>query len=523
KARTYLANTVGDRVPQARQDAYLHNAPEMVAYLTGNSHVQFQRAVGYADYYPERPGGMVDGRALEAVPFDGGKLGDEFDRLRKPAMEAPAGLAFTVSEFNKLGMIMSTWTGKWTAFKVGVRTIYNIVAGVKYLTLGQALAARLRYSLQEAGIPLWLNTPLTELVFEDDAVVGVVAEREGREVRIGANKGVVLAAGGFAHNQEMREEFQPSPVKAEWSSAHKGNTGDAIRLGMKAGAAVDLLEDAWWGPSSVPPDGEPMFHVGERSYPGSIMVNAAGRRFTNEAASYVDVVHAMYELHSEETPHVPATFIMDQRYRNKYIFGTLFPRQPIPDHYYESGYVKRADTLEELAEQCGVDPQGLVETVERFNRFARTGVDEDFGRGASAYDRYYGDPTVEPNPCLAPIDEPPFYAVQMVPGDLGTKGGLVVDEHARVLRDDGAPIPGLYATGNNSASVMGNTYPGPGSTIGPAMTFGYVAAKHLAGGDIRPTGPLPPAHGGLTDGQRLALGGGVLALVVLLWRMRRRE
>lgn len=229
---------------------------------------------------------------------------------------------------------------------------------------------------------------------------------------------------------------------------------------MAIGADVDLMDDAWWGPSSLPPNAPVMFHVGERSYPGAIMVNAAGQRFTNEAASYVEVVHAMYEKHSAAVPHIPATFIMDSRYRNKYIFGALFPRQPIPESYFASGYFVRGATLEELARNCGLDPQNLVATVERFNRFARARVDEDFHRGDSACDRYYGDPTVKPNPCLAPIGKPPFYAVQMVAGDLGTKGGLVIDGHARVLHGNGRPIPGLYAAGNNAASVMGNTYPG---------------------------------------------------------------
>jgi 3-oxosteroid 1-dehydrogenase len=230
----------------------------------------------------------------------------------------------------------------------------------------------------------------------------------------------------------------------------------------------------------------------------------------------------MYEQHNDRVSHIPATFIMDQRYRNKYIFGTLFPRQPLPKNYLESGYFKQADTLEELAIQCGIDPQGLVETVERFNRFARAGVDEDFGRGNSAYDRYYGDPTVKPNPCLAPIEQPPFYGVQMVPGDLGTKGGLVVDEYARVLRGNGTPITGLYAIGNTSASVMGNTYPGAGSTIGPAMTFGYVAAKHLANGHIRPVGALRSVDSGLTSRQKLAMGVVLLAAVALLWKRKSR-
>lgn len=526
KARTYLAHTVGDRVPQTLTDAYLKHAPEMVEYLASNTPLRFQRSVGYADYYPERPGGMAEGRALEPVPFDGSKLGDALADLNKGEVEAPGGLAFTISEFNKLGMIMSTWEGKLTAAKVGARTAWNLVTGVKLLTIGAGLIGRLRYALQQENVPLWLNTPLTELIFENEEMVGVVAEREGKSMRIRARRGVILAAGGFAHNQQMRDEFQQAPIETRWSSASKGNTGDAIRLGIEAGAKIDLMDDAWWGPSSTPPDIPVMFHVGERSYPGSIMVNGAGRRFTNEAASYVDVGHAMYDLHSDEAPHIPATFIMDQRYRNKYIFGTMFPGQPIPESYFESGYLKKADTLAELAEKCGIEPQNLAATVARFNQFARSGADEDFGRGDSAYDRYYGDPTVKPNPCLAPIEQPPFYAVQMVPGDLGTKGGLVIDENARVLRGDGTPIKGLYATGNTSASVMGNTYPGPGSTIGPTMTFGYVAAKHAANENIRPVGalPMPESGSSLSSWQKWMIGGGVLAAVLaLLWKLRSRE
>jgi 3-oxosteroid 1-dehydrogenase len=284
----------------------------------------------------------------------------------------------------------------------------------------------------------------------------------------------------------MREKYQQAPVDHAWSSANPANTGDAIQLGMQLGAAVDLMDDAWWGPSSLPPGAPVMFHVGERSYPGAIMVNAAGKRFTNEAASYVEVGHAMYEKHTEENRHIPATFIMDSRYRRKYIFGTLFPMQPVPDAYFESGYFKRADTLEGLAEQCGIDPAGLRETVERFNQYARSGVDEEFRRGDSAYDRYYGDPTVRPNPCLSPIEKPPFYAVKVYPGDLGTKGGVVTDPQGRALDTAGRPIPGLYAAGNCSASMMGETYPGAGGTIGPAMVFGFLAAEHACDGARHP-------------------------------------
>jgi len=524
KARLYMSHTVGDRVPQVRQDAYLENAPEMVKYLLANSQVRFQRSKHYTDYYPERPGGTVDGRSIEPVPFDGRKLGPDLQTMRPPTIIAPAGLDFTSTEYNHVGMVMTTWRGKRTAVKVGIRTIFNLLTGVKFMTRGQALVARLRLSLKDANVPIWLNTSLKELLFEDGAVVGIVAEQDGKVLHIRVRKGVVLAAGGFAHNPDMRHEFHRSPFQHEWSSAIAGDTGDAIQLGIAAGASTDLLDDAWWGPTSMTPSNGPFFHVAERSYPGGIMVNSAGKRFTNESASYTDVVHAMYEKHTDAVRHVPATFILDSRYRSKFILGTLFPGQPIPKQWLDSGYIKKADTLEDLATQCGVDPKGLVETVERFNRFARTGVDEDFGRGASAYDRYYGDPSNTPNPCLAPIDKPPFYAVEFVAGDLGTKGGLVTDEYARVLRNDGTVLPGLYAIGNTSASVMGNSYPGAGSTIGPAMTFGYVAAKHLANGNIRPANlPSAEAPHGLTKRQKIALGGGLLAAIVFMLRRKSRD
>jgi 3-oxosteroid 1-dehydrogenase len=240
------------------------------------------------------------------------------------------------------------------------------------------------------------------------------------------------------------------------------------------------MEEAWWGPSSVPPGGPPLFHLVERSCPGSILVDSTGKRFTNEAASYVDVVHAMYEHNRPDAVSIPAHFIMDRRFRRRYFFGMTMPGLNFPAEYLKSGYVKRADTLADLADEIGVDRQGFLETVARFNEFARTGKDLDFHRGESVYDRYYGDPTAKPNPCLGAIEKPPFYAVEMMPGDLGTKGGLVTDVHARVLREDGSPVEGVYAIGNASASVMGDTYPGPGSTLGPAMTFGYVAAMHAS-------------------------------------------
>jgi 3-oxosteroid 1-dehydrogenase len=318
-----------------------------------------------------------------------------------------------------------------------------------------------------------------ELIVKNGRVVGVRATREDKPIHIKANAGIVLAAGGFPLNKEMREKYQQQPISTEWTSASPGNTGDAIQMGQALGGALDLMEDAWWGPASLPPGSVPFFHVGERAYPGGMIVNSQGKRFMNESAPYVDAVKECYRHNQENGRTIPAHFIMDQRFRNKYIFGTLFPMVAIPKEYLDSGYFVKADTLEELAEKCGINSQGLVETIDRFNQFSKTGIDLDFQRGDSAYDRYYGDPTVKPNPCLAPISKPPFYSVKMYPGDIGTKGGLVTDEKARVLKEDGSKIPGLYAVGNTSASVMGNAYPGPGGTIGPAMTFGYIAVKDI--------------------------------------------
>ncbi|WP_039801515.1 3-oxosteroid 1-dehydrogenase [Nocardia araoensis] len=481
-ARTYLAAVVGDRVPEARQRAFLERGPEMMRYLGARSRYwEFVYDRGYSDYHPEFPGGLAQGRSIEPAPLDGRLLGGDLHKINQPTMSGPKGIAFTVSDFHDLNMIARTWAGKRTAIKVGIQAVGNKLRGRLPLSLGKALAARLWLSLRDAGVPVWLNTPLTELITEGDAVVGVRAERDGTPVVIKARRGVVLAAGGFEHNLQMRQQYMSGPQSTDWTVGATENVGEGIVAGQKAGGAVDLMDDAWWGPSVRNPDGPPFFCLAERSQPGGIMVNHAGERFVNESAPYVNVVHKMYEQEAAGVGHIPAYFIMDQRFRDRYLFLGNFPKRPLPQKYLDAGIIRQADTLAELAAKIGVPAAALAATVERFNGFARAGRDEDFRRGDSAYDRYYGDPTVRPNPCLAPIEQGPFYAVEMVPGDLGTKGGLVTDEHARVLDSDDRPIPGLYAAGNNSASVMGNDYAGAGATIGPAMVFGYIAAGHIAG------------------------------------------
>ncbi len=482
-ARSYLQATVGERSAQASRDMFLRQSVRMIEWLDRKSDLHCSYIQGYSDYYPELPGGNALGRALEPELFDGKALGPDLALLRPPVIPIPAGLTFTAGEYKRLGLVMRTWQGKRTALRIGLRLVGAWLTGRKMLMMGQALIGRLRLSLKKRDIPLWLDTPLQDLLVDGGRVTGVRVEREGQPLDLVVRKGVILAAGCFAHNLEMRLKYQKHPISTDWTVASEGNTGDGILAGQRAGAAVDLMDEAWWGPSSLPPGTAPFFHVAERGFPGLIMVNQKGCRFTNESASYVEVVQVMYRLHTEENPHVPCWFVFDQRYLDNYVFASLFPRQPLPQAMLDSGYIRKAATVAGLASQLGMDAAVLQETVNRFNGHARAGHDPDFGRGESAYNRYFGDPTVEPNPNLAPIDKAPFYAVKVFPGDLGTKGGLVTDEYARVRREDGSIIEGLYCVGNNAASVMGAVYPGPGCTIAPAMTFGYVAARHAAGID----------------------------------------
>ncbi|MDJ1138094.1 FAD-dependent oxidoreductase [Streptomyces iconiensis] len=482
KGRAYLDATVGDRVPAARKEAYLAEAPRMVREFHDRTEVRFVHTDGYSDYYPERPGGLARGRSIEPEVFDFTRLPRAERALMRRAELPTYGLTITSYDFRYLNMVARTWVGKRTALKVGARAVGALLTGRRPLSLGEALIARLRCTLGTLGGRLWLDTPFTALLTDDGGrVTGVRAWRGGREVTLRARRGVVLASGSFARDQALREEHLPAPTRAEWSSAPEGNDGDGLREGLRLGAAVDLMEKVWGAPSVVVPGTPaPFFLVADRGIPGMLVVDGEGERYVNEAAPYHEFVDAMY-AHREKTgaETAPSWLILDARSRARYLFMGLFPGQPFPRAWLGSGFVKKAGSVAELASLTGVPEAGLTRTVERFNAFARRGRDRDFGRGDSAYDRYYGDPTL-PNPNLAELAHAPYYAVPVVPGDLGTKGGLVTDAHARVLREDGSAIGGLYATGNASAAVMGETYPGPGATIGPAMTFGYAAVNDMA-------------------------------------------
>jgi 3-oxosteroid 1-dehydrogenase len=487
-ARTYLRSIVGDIVPPEKIDAYLEHSPEMLSFVLAHTPLKMCWVPGYSDYYPEQPGGRAGGRSIEPLPFDAKKLGPDEAGLEPAYGKVPLNVVVMQQDYVRLNQMKRHPRGVLRSLKVGARRALANARGKNLVGMGRALIAPLRIGLRDAGVPVLLNTALTDLYVEDGVVRGIYVRDTGApesdEPRlIRARRGVILGSGGFEHNESMRRKYQREPISTEWTVGAAANTGDGIVAAEKLGAALELMEDAWWGPT-VPLEGKPWFALSERNSPGSIIVNMAGKRFMNESMPYVEACHRMYggEYGQGSGPgeNVPAWLVFDQRYRDRYIFAGLQPGQRIPTKWLDSGVIVKADTIDELARQTGMPVDEFRSTVQRFNGFARSGIDADYHRGESAYDRYYGDPTNKLNPNLGEISQPPYYAAKLVPGDLGTKGGISTDVHGRALRDDGSVIEGLYAAGNVSAPVMGHTYPGPGGTIGPAMTFGYLAALHLA-------------------------------------------
>jgi 3-oxosteroid 1-dehydrogenase len=479
-AAVYLKHIVGESGDNDLQQAFLRHGPDAVAMLISETPLKLRWVPGYSDYYPEAPGGRASGRSVEPAPFSARHLGPDRALLNPPYLAAGASVAITQADFRWLNLIARHPRGVARALRVGLRSWIARARGIELLTMGQALAGGLWVALRRRDIPVWLNCPMIDLGTDENGRVDrITLLHDGVETVVRARRAVILSAGGFERDEELRKEHQQAPVGTAWTVGAQENTGDAIRLGLALNADTTLMDDAWWGPSLPLPRG-PYFLLAERALPGCLMVNQAGQRYVNEAAPYVDAVHAMYAAHTDQSPAIPSWLIFDQRYRDRYIFAGRGPRQPLSKKWYDAGVVVKADTLDALAVRIGTPAETLRATVDRFNLGANRGVDQDFHKGESAYDRYYGDPRVRPNPCLAALVKPPFYAAQIVPGDLGTKGGLRTDAQARVLRRDGSVIEGLYAAGNTSSQVMGHSYAGPGATLGPAITFGYIAANHIA-------------------------------------------
>ncbi|MBE5440858.1 3-ketosteroid-delta-1-dehydrogenase [Mycobacteroides abscessus] len=484
RARTYLRSVVAGSAPDARSDAFLEHEAATVDMLTRLTPMRFTWCRDYADYHPEEPGGSPTGRTCECRPFDASVLGEYRTRLQPGVMKPPAvPMPVTSADYRWMNL-MARLPRK--ALPLIVKRIAQGVGGAvlgrRYLAGGQALAAGLFAGVLRAGIPIWTGTSLVRLTTAGGRVTGAVIALAGREFTVTVSRGVVLAAGGFDHDMEMRHKFQSAALGENMSLGADTNTGDALRIGQDCGAAIDSMNQAWWFPAVAPlPGGAPKVMLAERSLPGSFIVDHTGNRFINEATDYMSFGQRVLERERSGDPAESMWIIFDQQYRNSYVFaGQLYPRMPVPVSWFEARIAYRADSLADLAAMIGIPRDAFLATVCRFNESAAAGDDGDFHRGRSSYDRYYGDPTVTPNPNLRPLRRGPFYAVRMVLSDLGTCGGLRADERARVLREDGSVIKGLYAIGNTAANAFGATYPGAGATIAQGLVYGYIAAHDAA-------------------------------------------
>lgn len=501
RARAYLRHETGEKFDAARVDAFLAAGPRAVAFFERDTALQFDTGLSFSDYHPDAPGGMAGGRSIVARPFDGRELGAEIHRLRPP-----------LPEITVLGMMIGSGKELLHFFNVtrsAISALYvaKLFAGFAWdqilhrrsmkLKNGNALVGRLAKSCFDKRVPIWTRAAVIGLVKDqiDGCVTGALLDTPRGRVEVSARRGVVLAAGGFPQDVVRRTRLFPhAPTGYEHASpAPPGNTGDGLRLGESVGASVDdtLPHAAAWVPISRPlrPDGTlgTFPHFVDRAKPGIIAVTRSGRRFVNEGDSYHDFCQAMVRQCRQEGAEVCAYLLADHRALRRYGLGFVKPA-PVPyARHIRSGYLLRGETLAELAQQIGADPLRFDATVLEFNSHARNGEDPQFRKGSTAYNRSLGDPEHRPNPCVAPLERAPFYAVKLVIGDLGTFAGLRCDAHAQVLNVEGRPIRGLYAVGNDSASIMGGNYPGGGITLGPAITFGYIAALHLAGERIDAT------------------------------------
>ncbi len=466
-----------------RRHAFLTEGPEMLSFIQAKG-VQLVRCEGYSDYYDNRKGGNARGRSVEGIPWDGRQLGEWHDKIN-PGMGRGLGMVVMTNEVRNL----PAWNRSRHAFAktmgVVARTYSSRWRGQDLLTNGMSLIGQLTKIVVDAGIPLWLGTGVDELVVEEGRVVGVLAKRGGARLAIRADSGVVLSAGGFERNSEMRIKYSADtqPNDGTWTVANLGNTGEVLAAAIALGAKTDYMDEAVWNPTPRPEVAGSTLSVA-RQKARTIFVNKDGRRFCNESNSYVEVTKAMYASNG-----IPAWLIFDDEYRRRSAWARGLPKLRnltavlpgrMPAEWVNKGWIRRADSLEGLAVQMGVDAQTLVSTVGRFNASAGQGEDPEFGRGRSQYNHVLGDPGNKPNPAVGPIDKPPYYATEIYPGDVGTSGGVVTNEHAQVLDQSDQPIPGLYATGNLTATVMGRTYPGAGASIANTTVFGYVAARHAA-------------------------------------------
>lgn len=480
----YLADVVGDigtPLSPARREVFLTAGSEMITFLLRKG-VRLVRCPGWSDYYPNRKGGNAAGRGVEGIPFDAAELGPWSDKVQ-PSMARNFGFVVLTNELRSVQYFNRAPRAFAVAMRVFLRTWAARIRHRDVLTNGASLIAQMLKALIELGDgepPLWTNTAMEDLIVVDGRVVGARVKRDGSTLSIAARRGVLLAAGGFGHNADMRRRYSgDQPNEGKWSIANAGDTGEVLQTAMRLGAKTDLLDEAWWLPSVFIADGGPAAKsLGSgRQRPGAIYVDSTGRRFCNESNSYVEVGKAMYANQA-----VPCWMVFDEGYVRRYVSGANpLKKRRLPEELIERGAVMRGATISDLARQIDVPADELERTIQRFNHFAAKGLDPDFGRGQSAYNDCLGDPGHRPNAAIGPLERAPFYATRVVPADVGTCGGVITNEHAQVLDEQDRVIGGLYATGNTTATVMGRTYPGAGASIASTMVFGYVAARHAAG------------------------------------------
>jgi succinate dehydrogenase/fumarate reductase flavoprotein subunit len=487
QADRYLDALIGEATNRDLRKAFLASGPKVIDYLSARTDVQFLPCGKHPDYRSNMPGAAISGRAIVPEPFDGRLLGADFARVRSPVPEFMVFGGMMVGKLDiprLIGRFQSLSNFIYSA-KLFIRYLIDRLTykrGTRIM-MGNALIGRLFHSLRKRKVPILFGARLTDLVGDARGVVGARMSVGDKDIIVKARKGVVLATGGYAHNKRLRDAFMSRPVPVH-SMSCEDNVGDGIEVGQRLGAATAPAQSTsgLWTPVSVVPrpDGSKGLFphlVLDRAKPGLIAVNSAGHRFGNEAASYHDFVLAMFESH-QTTPTIPAWLMCDAPFLEKYGLGVIYPGHSNPTKFVDSRYITRAQTLGDLAGKIGVDAAQLRKTVERHNKFAETGTDLDFGKGETELNRFNGDPDHAPNPCIGPLSTPPFYALAVWPADIAVSTGLSTDANARVLASDGEAIPGLYACGNDMASVMAGSYPGPGTTLGPAIVFAYRAVMH---------------------------------------------
>lgn len=488
RARDYLRATVPGADEDRRMQAFLARGDEAVRFLEQHTSLKLQPVRRYPDYYPERAGATPGGRVLEPVPYDGRELGADFALLRDPLPEFLlfGGMMISREDLPVLRRVTQSPAAVWHTAKLLARYLLQRLSAHRgtSLYLGNALAARLLKSLRELKVDLQTGQRVHRLLVEGDRVAGVVLGETGHEQVLRARRGVILATGGISRHPALRQAYVPESAGTLTATVDTGAASGGAHLAQAAGAQLSPTTRtlAFWVPASVGrrTDGSTAIFphtVTDRAKPGLIAVNRDGQRFTNEAVSYHEFVQAQLR---DTARNVPAWLICDRRFLWKYGLGRIRPFALSVQHEISSGYLQRAETLAALASRIGVPAAAFEATVQAFNADAQRGVDSAFGRGGDIYQRHLGDGAHQPNPCVAPLLDAPFYAVSVFPADLGMAAGVVTDAHARALRGDGTPINGLYACGNDMHSVMNGAYPGPGITLGPALVFGYLAASHAS-------------------------------------------